>query len=444
MGRGAKKLFLLALPALLLPAIAARPAGVPDGERWTVVLSGDADGYLAPCGCTSPMTGGLRRRATALKGVSDPRRVVLDNGGLSGGVDRQHVLKAETAAQALELARVDAANFSAADARLGAGEALALARLSGDRFVSTSLQAGDALPIVPWREVGPFLVGGATARPGSLGPGLGAVAIVPNEAAHRLASEAASRGLAPVMLFDGDRAAARLLARAEPALRLVTYRSTGRPSNALEREGACALASPGERGKAVLRLGWEGMAFVSQTVDALGPEVEDDPEADALYRTYLKRVSSEKLLEKAPHTLPSGFVGGERCASCHAEAAKSWRASGHAHALATLERVGHQRDPDCVPCHVVGLSKGGAEPTMAYVSRAATPRLADVGCESCHGAGAAHAASPWKSPLPKVGEKACLPCHTPENSPEFDFATYWPKIRHGADGPKGRPKVRRP
>ena len=54
-----------------------------------------------------------------------------------------------------------------------------------------------------------------------------------------------------------------------------------------------------------------------------------------------------------------------------------------------------------------------------------------MGCESCHGAGAAHSASPWKVKLPKVGQKSCLPCHTLTNSPEFDFATYWPRVKHG-------------
>ena len=415
---------LAALPLLILPALAARPAE-PD---WTVVLSGDADGYLAPCGCTSPMQGGMKRRATALH--DGERMVRLDNGGLAGGLDRQHVLKAETAAQALARAHVDAANLNAADARLGVGAALSLARLSGGRLVSTSLRPSATVPVPAWRESGPFLIGGATVRPDALAGGLRESALAPEAAAERLVREAEGRDLAPVLLFDGDREQAAALARRAPALRLVTYRATGRPPSSLDAVGTCALASPGERGKGVMRLVWRDDRFVLATLQTLGPEVPDDPAAKALYEGYLRQVTREGLLDKTPHVSPKGFSGSERCGSCHGAAARVWRASGHAHALATLEAKGNGRDPDCVPCHVVGLSAKGAEPTLAFRSREATPRLADVGCESCHGAGAAHSANPFKVVPQKVGAASCRPCHSLENSPNFDFATYWAKIRH--------------
>ncbi|HSI73617.1 MAG TPA: multiheme c-type cytochrome, partial [Fimbriimonas sp.] len=98
--------------------------------------------------------------------------------------------------------------------------------------------------------------------------------------------------------------------------------------------------------------------------------------------------------------------------------------SAHAHALLTLEKEGHPRDPDCVSCHVVGLQF-----STGFKSRQKTPQLANIGCESCHGAGAKHAAKPSLK-LRKLTEQACLPCHTTENSPHFDFKTYWKKIRH--------------
>ena len=393
------------------------------------MLSGDADGYLAPCGCTSPMQGGMKRRASALHGGE--RLVRLDNGGLAGGLDRQSVLKGETAAQALARAHVDAANLNAGDARLGVGAALSLARLSGDRLVSTSLRPSGTVPVPPWREAGPFLVGGATVRPEALASGLREKTLPPQEAAERLVREADDRGLAPVLLFDGSHEAAATLARAVPALRLVTYRSTGRPPDALDAVGACALASPGERGKNVVRLVWRGKRFVSSSLQPLGPEFPDDPAAKSLYDEYLRQVTREGLLDKAPHVSPAGFSGNAKCGSCHAQATKVWKSSAHAHALATLEGEGHGRDPDCVPCHVVGASSKGLEPSMAFRSRAQTPQLADVGCESCHGAGAAHSAAPRKFTLPKVGSRSCKPCHSLENSPNFDFDRYWAKIRHG-------------
>lgn len=419
-GGGLRGLLLLSFPLFLLPALAARPADEP----WTVLLSGDADGYLAPCGCTSPMQGGLKRRTAALRQGGE-RKVVLDNGGLAGGLDAQHRIKGQMAARALRLAEVDAANFGGQDARLGAGEALSLNRLSGGRLVSTSLRPSATVPVEPWREAGPFLVGGATRWTSPMAEGLRESVVTPREAARRLIEEAEVRSLAPVLLFDGDRAAAAALARAEPSLRLVTYRATGRPPASLVREGECALATPGERGKSVIRLSWQGGGFVSASVETLGPEVRDDPAATELYREYLARVSSARLLEAVPREPGKAFAGTARCGSCHASAAKVWRASEHAHGLKTLEREGHDRDPDCVGCHVVGLDK-----TTGFRSRKATPQLAEVGCESCHGAGAAHAARPRLVRMPKVGRAACAPCHTLENSPHFDFSTYWPKVKH--------------
>jgi len=337
-------------------------------------------------------------------------------------------MKAETTAIALERLGIDASNFTARDAALGSGEAIQLARLSKGRLLSTSLRPSGTLPFVPWRTAGPFLVGGATARPDALGRDLGESSLPPEEAAHRLAQAAEGQGLAPILLFDGDRASARALARAEPALRLVTYRATGRPPAILEREGTGALATPGERGKDVVRLVWQDGGFASSAVVPLGPWVPDDPEATDLYREYLKRVSRSTLLEDSPHVSnPRSFAGTPRCGSCHQAALAVWEKSDHHHALKTLKTVGHDRDPDCVRCHVVGKDAAA----IAFVSPAKTPGLANVGCESCHGAGAAHAATPKRIRLPKVGGRACLPCHDPENSPRFDFATYWPKVRHG-------------
>lgn len=369
------------------------------------------------------MEGGLRRRIAAVKGGE--RQIVLDNGGLAGGTTRQHVLKAETAAEGLHLAHVDAANFTGADGRLRAAEALSLTRLSHDRLVSTSLRPGGRIALPPWRSAAPFLIGGATSRPDLLAKGLGEETLTPEEAAHRLAEEAAAQGLAPILLFDGSRAAAAALARAEPALRLVTYRSTAHPPQSLEKVGDCALATPGERGKSVIRLIWRGDSFAAASVQSLGPEVPDDPEAERIFRRYLARVSKEGLLEKVARTPAKGFSGSTKCGSCHAQSAKVWSSSAHAHALKTLEHEGHDRDPDCVSCHVTGLTK-----TTGFRSRASTPALANVGCESCHGPGADHSKSPKVFKMAKVGAKACVPCHTPENSPKFDFSIYWDKIRH--------------
>lgn len=421
--RRPKKALLGAFLGLgLIAGIAARPAQ----EEWTVILSGDSDGILAPCGCTSPMMGGLKRLATVLRNGS--HQVLLNNGSVTGGIRRQDEMKAQTAAEAIDLLKIDAANFTARDARLGRGGALAMARLSQGRFISTALPETKTLPIDPWRAAGPFLIGGATARPELMRQGIQEDLLSAKQAAHRLVEEAQAQGLAPILLFDGDRAAAQAVAEAEPALRLVTYRASGSAPSTLERVGETALATPGEHGKSISELAWQGGRFVAVSLRFLSPDIKDDPAATGLFKTYLRRVSDEGLLEKVERTPGPAYVGSEKCGSCHHSAVAAWRKSGHSHALTTLEHVGQARDPECVPCHVVGLRK-----TTGFRSRTSTPKLSNVGCESCHGAGAAHSAAPKRIRMSKIGRETCISCHSLDNSPNFVFDRYWAKVTHGLD-----------
>jgi 2',3'-cyclic-nucleotide 2'-phosphodiesterase (5'-nucleotidase family) len=120
----------------------------------------------------------------------------------------------------------------------------------------------------------------------------------------------------------------------------------------------------------------------------------------------------------------SPYVGSQTCAPCHAEATEIWEQSRHAHAMATLERKNEQFDNECVGCHVVGFQKGGFQ--SLYV----TPQFANVQCESCHGPGRDHVNKPGKGYGTMVTPVGCMQCHTRPNSPDFDFASYWPKIKH--------------
>ena len=58
--------------------------------------------------------------------------------------------------------------------------------------------------------------------------------------------------------------------------------------------------------------------------------------------------------------------------------------------------------------------------------------FAGVGCENCHGPSAAHVANP-KTRTPFAAADQCVRCHDHENSPKFDYAQYWPRVKHGLD-----------
>ncbi len=376
----------------------AQPAG--RSEPWTVIISGDTFGYLSPCGCVKPMSGGIRRRVAAihsLKGTSN--NLILDTGGLVKDTSRQSEMKAETLAQAMSYATVDAVHLSEADQQLGPAMTDAVERLSKAKLITTTQVF----------HKGPFTVLGADTE----------------AEARELMSGISRDKTIPVLLYAGSREEARKLAEEFPSLQLIVYRTASNPPSEEEVIGKTWLVSPGEKGKNVLRLTWNGVKFEQYEVKHLGPDVHDDPKASQAFQTYLNRVKDEQLFEQLPRKEGKDFAGNQLCISCHQEEGEIWHKSRHGKALATLEKENQDRDPDCVSCHVVG-----SDFTTGYMSRKVTPNLTDVGCESCHGPGKAHAMAPKKYEMGKVGAASCMPCHNPNHSPGFDFEKYWPKIAH--------------
>jgi hypothetical protein len=268
------------------------------------------------------------------------------------------------------------------------------------------------------------LIGGAAEGTG-VSTALGNSPVPLEKAVELLLAGANHDELIPILMLQGSHDTAVRLARTYPKLALIQYSSAGDPPERLEYVGTTALATVGEHGKHIVRLAYDGGTFRDYKSIALGPEIKDDPAASRYYSAYLRRITSERLIDQIPRTETAAYVGSWTCAYCHAAASHVWKGSGHRFAFQTLAKLGHQADPDCVSCHVVGLTS-----TRGFRSMAATPELAGVGCESCHGPGRTHSLQPVAAKLPSIGEKACVGCHNPLNSPNFDFQAYWPKIAH--------------
>jgi hypothetical protein len=171
-------------------------------------------------------------------------------------------------------------------------------------------------------------------------------------------------------------------------------------------------------------------------VELLKEGIPDGPAALAALKVYDGRVKAlffQELRGRQASAEDSPFAGAQACQPCHQPAFATWQASGHARALRALDAVGKQFDPECLDCHVVGFNRSG------FVSAEATPLLAGVQCESCHGAAKRHQAEPERVRLPTtrvIGgahpeESTCRTCHRGAHSPKFSFADYWPRIQHG-------------
>jgi hypothetical protein len=159
--------------------------------------------------------------------------------------------------------------------------------------------------------------------------------------------------------------------------------------------------------------------------------VKDEPEMALLISQAKADISKEQRAlvgQSAPLPVGAGspsFATSARCAPCHAAAFEVWQKSRHAHAIEILKKEKKEFDSSCVGCHVTGNGRPGG-----FVNLNQTPQLANVQCEACHGSGIRHLDRPAEAKMARLTAEACLTCHTKSNSPEFEFASYWSKIKH--------------
>jgi Cytochrome c554 and c-prime len=155
-------------------------------------------------------------------------------------------------------------------------------------------------------------------------------------------------------------------------------------------------------------------------------------------REYYKKVNDENKVafaDKKPR--PAGdepaFVGVAACAKCHEDAKNVWDKTAHAHAYQTLSSQFKEFNLDCVSCHVTGYDRPGGS-TVAFVEK-----LRDVQCESCHGPGSKHSASPTKARMPveHPSSDSCTSCHHPPHVHSFDGPA---KLQEILGPGHGRPK----
>jgi len=454
-----------------------------------IMISGELDGYIEPCGCAGleNQLGGLKRRHTLIKQLEEQGwpLVRLDMGGIVKRRGVQTEIKYRFALESLVELGYAAIGLGAHDLQLGNIDAVAGALMNldpeknpivsanvGIYGLDESVEVGMTKPFRIIEEgdkrIGVTSVLGAKHQAAL--KSMTDVATTPAaEALARIAPQlAAEKCDLQVLLVHGPPSEATELALKFPQFQIVatTGGAEEPPKQPRKIEGSNALLiEAGHKGMYVIVLGiYDNPAQVRYQRVPLDSRFPDSPEMKQKLTEYQQELETMTLagLGLKGTTHPDGdFAGSAACADCHTKARAVFEKTPHYHATDTLVKLDPPRhfDPECLSCHVTGWNPQEYIPyKTGYLSLEETPDLVQNGCENCHGPAAAHVkvemgevdATPAQQEAlraalrmkiaPNEGNKHpqvlgkvvdnCMECHDIDNSPDFDFQEYWPKVKH--------------
>ncbi len=448
---------------------------------FTLVFSGETDGYLEPCGCAGleNQKGGMKRRHTFLKQLTDKgwNPVAFDMGGQVRRTGPQAEMKYRYILRSLIDMGYSVVTFGLKDLQLSSEAILfVLANLNPEDnpLVSANVDLyGMAQPMkiveTGGKKIGVTAVLGAKAGDLLTGnteieikdPALALREVVPQIEAQNCDLN--------VLLVHGAPDEAAAIARQFPLFDLVatTGGAEEPPDRSRPIEGADSyLIEAGHKGQYVIALGvyddpQQPLRYQRVPLDH---RFEDSPEMQDLLVEYQKELETTTLaglgLTGIRHPEDS-FAGSQVCADCHTTAFEIYEQTPHFHATDTLLHLEPPRqfDPECLSCHVTGWNPQEYFPyESGFVGIKLSPLMHGNGCENCHGPAAAHvAAESGEETLSdaeieslraalrlKIGENEgnvgdqkpgrvvdmCVQCHDLDNSPDFDFQEYWPQVEH--------------
>lgn len=462
--------------------------GKPD---FVLVLSAQQHGYIQPCGCSYPQVGGLERRYTFLQLLRERGWPIVavdlgdiaQNSGPAKLANVQGLIKYRYSMKALKEMGYLA---------VGVGEyegALSLGRIEGEWAANSPQPAVLAANLQDAATNYPFLkpsetqtVPGTNIKVGVTNVVGLSVAKTIKDPAVKFTSSAASlreqlktfqaeKVDLPILLYHGsttgERKEALACAKAFPEFPIILALSEedeppGRPETVAHDNGIPNYVFRlGHKGKYIGVLGVyrKGTNFsfkyqlVEMSTDYQLPEAQRDDHPiiklmeeytrELKKNNYLKEFGQSKHILQAMNPVPglknpgSGmpeYIGSEACGKCHEHAFTVWKNSKHSHAYKTLVEEKHpslrQYDGECIVCHTVGFGY-----KTGFSDEATTPKLINVGCESCHGPGSLHAKNPkneewrermnlpWLAARKSGNEKAknhdierfCVTCHDIDN-----------------------------
>jgi hypothetical protein len=411
-----------------------------------IVVSGDTSGWIVPCGCASNQAGGLMRRGTFLARVQhEADTLYVDAGGAPGGTAPYHRLKFEAILQGEMAMSVAAHNLGGPEAALGAEYLREVRSKLRVPFISANVRdaKGDLVvePLrVETRGKKRIAITGVLSRKYATEN----IRIdEPKDAILAAKAKAGAYDTLVVLAYLPEEEL-RQLAKELPEVDLLLGGPTVQ-SISPQQVGPTLLAAATNKGKYVLHLELlpgTGQRWHGKVVE-LGPQFSDEPKQRENLHQYLTALERRDFTAAESGFAPATsthyaadfrIAGNEECLKCHQGDCQHWHQTKHSHAWQTLTDKGYHVDSYCQQCHTTGYGLPGG-----FVSRRESMQRHAVGCESCHGPSLTHVRD-VKQRTPFVAKDQCQRCHDPENSPTFDYATYWERIRHGQSPGKSSAK----
>jgi hypothetical protein len=454
-----------------------------------LVFSGEQDGYLEPCGCAGleNQKGGLMRRFTLLEEL---RRkgwpvIAMDSGGQQKRTGVQAEMKLDFTYRALTKMKYAAVAIGPEDLRLDLLPVVINLDNASELFVSANVALGD-FDSGFWKRFQVFEAGGMKIGITSI-LGKKEIAAFKNSADFTfMEPEVALAQVVPemekarcdqlVLLAHAEPDEAKALARRFPQFNWVTtaHGADEPPKEPTQIDRAKGqLIEVGHKGMYVVVVGLykngdPPFRYQRVPLDHRFADAQPIYEMHVEYQKQLEQIVAQSGFEglglkPSPHSSGRKFAGSKACADCHSNATAVFEKTPHAHATETLVKLDPPRqfDPECLSCHATGWEPQKYFPfDSGFLGLKETPDLVANGCENCHGPAAEHVAAETgesgandeeieqlraalrlkivenegnkKGQVYKDGGVVdmCMQCHDLDNSPDFDFQTYWPKVKH--------------
>lgn len=446
----------------------------PIFEGWSkptvaLFITGRQHGYIEPCGCTGleNQKGGLARRQTLMRQLEQKGwpLVAVDVGNQVRRFGRQPIIKFEKTMEGLSAMNYAAIGLGPDDLRLPSLDLLRIFATVFPDLPAPIVSANVAIDSIDETIMPAFQIIEAG------GKKIGVTAVLGKSKQKKLAGTAdgwksPAEGLKEfwpklkheacdlyVLLAHASLDETRELVQKFPGFDIVvTAGGAGEPT--LEPETIentkTKMVQVGTKGMYVGVVGFfegEGKPIRYQRVplDDRFSDSKDMLELLSSYQQQLETLGLDGLgLEPQPHPSGRTFVGSEACKDCHEGAYEIWKnglgdfPGYHAHATQSIVKPPNDRseiprhhDPECISCHVTGWNPQKYYPyTSGYLDLTKDVRLHGNGCENCHGPGSEHIVEETAETISRSTKEQCLQCHDLDNSPDFRFETYWPRIQH--------------